>query len=652
MKNTLQVLSVFILCLPLLLAACGQEETVNQSGITPSPPAAEPTPTPIPPTSSPGSFSPLSESAQTPQVEWHLVVIGDSSLWGLGEAFASRIESDLGVQVVLTDFALPSLSAGTVLEALQAEKPPSTRLAKELADDLRQADVVVMFVNPLDSVDPEQPLDLDGCFVNRSPASCNPETYAQYTADLKAIWAKILALRAGQPTILRATDIYNPLVSPWNEAGVFGACTECWENTSHAACLAAEAYNIPFLSRYDAFNGTNHDEDPREKGYIHADGEHPTELASQFTAELLSGMGYEPVSPPAATTAPPDAPAPVPFPLSEPGPYYTGKRTFTFEDASRDGREIGVTVYYPALLPEGSKGTKLLAGTNRDPDLSGAPYPLILTERDSGDMLFQAHLASHGFVMAVVRPPYPAAEADVAEIDSGIVDYPRDFLFVLDQLASNPLEGLEGVIDSEHVGVTGHSWGGAISLALSGVRIDPEFFLSFCREQAPALQAAVSWGAYTEYSCSLAKKWDEFAAHVGEEMTASDEGLWQPVTDERIRAVLPIAPDGAWLYGERGLTKADRPMLIIAPTDDEYTPYEIETAYIFEHVGSHERFLISFVGRGHMMVLDPEVALRLHHFATAFFGTYLQGKFEYRDYFSEAFVSQFDDLAWGVYQDE
>ena len=69
---------------------------------------------------------------------------------------------------------------------------------------------------------------------------------------------------------------------------------------------------------------------------------------------------------------------PVPFPLSEPGPYYTGKRTYTFEDASRDGREIGVTVIYPAVLPEGSTGDKLQAGANRDPALNGAPYPLIL----------------------------------------------------------------------------------------------------------------------------------------------------------------------------------------------------------------------------------------------------------------------------------
>jgi predicted dienelactone hydrolase len=637
MKNTLQVLSVCALCLVLPLVACGREETVTRPEVTPATGTAS---TPVTPTSTAPS-----ESPQTPQAEWHLVVIGDSSLWGLGEAFASQIESDLGVQMVLTDFALPSLSAGTVLEALYSEAPPSTRLAKELADDLRQADVVVMFVNPVDSVDPERPLDLNGCFVNQAPASCSPESFERYTADLKAIWAEILALRAGQPTILRATDIYNPLASPWNEAGVFKACTECWENMSRAARLAAEAYNIPFLSRYDAFNGTNHSEDPREKGYIRSDGEHPTELASQFTADLLSQMGYDPVLPPVVSTATPAVPEPVPFPLSEPGPYCTGKRTFTFEDASRGGRRIGVTMFYPALLPEGSRGDRLQAGTDRDPDLSGAPYPLILTGPDTGDQLFKAHLASHGFVMAIVRFPEYYDDWDL-----GVIDHPRDILFALDQIASQPLEGLESVIDSDHVGVAGYSWEGFYTFTLSGVRIAPEHYLSFC-EQDPAMVPEMStW--YFGYVCNLAKKWAEFAAYVGEEITASEDGLWQPIMDERIRAVMPMAEYGTWLYDERGLAAADRPMFIVAPTEDEYTPYQIETAYVFEHVGSPERFLVSFVGRGHMMVIELEQMKRINHFATAFFGTYLQNKSEYRDYFSEAFVSQFDDLAWGVYTEE
>lgn len=237
------------------------------------------------------------ELPKGPEAEWNLVVIGDSSLWGLGEAFAAQIEKDVGVKVLFEDFALPTLSAGEVLQVLQTGETSRLKL-RELPAALKEAEVVVMFVNPVNSIDPEKPLNLEGCFYSQAPEACEPESFEKWTSDLEAIWGEIFKLRNGQPTILRATDIYNPLVIPWEEQGVFEACTECWENQSNAVRLAAEAYGIPFLSRLDAFNGPDHHEDPREKGYIVSDGEHPSDLAGQYTAELLSQMGYEPVSPP------------------------------------------------------------------------------------------------------------------------------------------------------------------------------------------------------------------------------------------------------------------------------------------------------------------------------------------------------------------
>ena len=237
------------------------------------------------------------ELPQGPDAVWHLVVIGDSSLWELGEAYATQIEKDVGVQVELTDFANEAGSAGEVLEVLRTGKSSNMRL-ENLPEILKEAEVVVIFLNPEDSVVLENPLDLDGCFYSLPPGSCDPATFEKYTADMKAIWAEIIKLRKGKATILRATDLYNPLVSPWKEHGVFEACIECWVNMSNAARLAAEAYDIPFLSRLDAFGGKNHEEDPREKGFISSDGEHPSELGAQYTAELLSQMGYEPVTPP------------------------------------------------------------------------------------------------------------------------------------------------------------------------------------------------------------------------------------------------------------------------------------------------------------------------------------------------------------------
>ena len=346
--------------------------------------------------------------------------------------------------------------------------------------------------------------------------------------------------------------------------------------------------------------------------------------------------------PSATATIPLVTQEPVSFSLSEPGPYFAGKRAYIFGDESRNNRRIQLTIWYPALKKKDDEGR--LIAFNAEPDLSGAPYPLILTEPDSASYIFKSHLVSHGFVMAVVNPP-----GSFSKWDFQTTDWPLDFLFALDQIASNPPSGLEGVIDATHTGVTGYSFGGQISLALSGARIDPVYYLSYC-EQMPTMQPPIElW--YIKIACDLAKKWDAFTTYVADEITTSDDGLWQPMTDERILAVMPGGTDGAWLFGERGLATVNRPVLLIQATED--SPYQpTEAAFIFEHIGTPNKAMISFIGENHMMVMKKEIRSRINHFAVAFFGYYLQGHKEYTDYFSEEFVSQFDDLYWGVYPNE
>jgi hypothetical protein len=201
------------------------------------------------------------------------------------------------VQVKVSDLWVGGLSARRVLNALQTGEDEMYRL-QILPEALKDAEVVVMFVNPVESINPEVPLDMDGCFISKLPESCSVAAFEQYVTDLKAIWALIFELRAGQPIILRATDIYNPLVSRWIKFDVYEPCHECWQNMSVANRLAAEAFNIPFLSRYDTWNGEDHLEDPREKGFTLDDDEHPSDLGVAYTVEMLAKLGYEPVTPP------------------------------------------------------------------------------------------------------------------------------------------------------------------------------------------------------------------------------------------------------------------------------------------------------------------------------------------------------------------
>jgi len=370
-------------------------------------------------------------------------------------------------------------------------------------------------------------------------------------------------------------------------------------------------------------------------------GPSTTNLPSE-TATVSSATAALPTTP-TSTIVPIETREPPPFPFSERGPYWTGNRVYTFIDESRDGRRIEVQIYYPALKEANEQGGTITR--NATADMSGAPYPLILTDNTSGNVIFRSHLASYGFVMALVNSP-----DSYAKVDFQVMDHPLDFLFALDQIGLDSLEGLEGVIDANNTGVSGFSGGGWMSMALSGVRIDPEYYLSFC-ENAPTMEPKLSaW--YIDFYCNLARKWEAFALRVAPEIKDSEDGLWQPVTDERIRAIMPMAPDGAILYGDQGLAAMDLPTLIIAPVDDQYTPYDFETVFIYEQLGSSEKSIISFIGKDHDMPYMSEPANRMKHFAVAFFGYYLQGHKDYAYYFSEDFVSQVDDLAWGIYTDE
>jgi predicted dienelactone hydrolase len=334
-----------------------------------------------------------------------------------------------------------------------------------------------------------------------------------------------------------------------------------------------------------------------------------------------------------------------PFPLSEPGQYDFGTKgafsgEYLFMDASRADRKISLMVWYPAKLPKDAPPSDY--NPDAEPDLSGAPYPLILSSSKVGS-IFGSHLASHEFVVVGVK-----GLDSSSSWGKWLINDPLDILFALDQVAANPLSGLEGMIDADRAGVMGYSFDGYNALALSGARIDPEYYLAQCAAADAMNPPPPEW--WIKYICDMDVSWEEFTALAGPAITTSGDGLWQPLTDERIRAVMPMAPEGAWLFGERGLAAVDRPTLIIGATEDKINYYDLEASYIFEHLGTPDKSMISFVGEGHMMVESDEPVARMKHFATAFFGYYLKGQQDYAKYFSEDFVSKRDGLAWDVYE--
>lgn len=323
------------------------------------------------------------------------------------------------------------------------------------------------------------------------------------------------------------------------------------------------------------------------------------------------------------------------YPLPINGPYQVAWEKFSFQDPDRDNREVNVHVWYPAILPKGNNPGVLLK--EGKPDMSGAPYPLILSStRMARDLA--PYLVSRGFTWVSVDDI-----STYMKMNPQTIEQPLDILFALEQAGSNQLEGLNEIIDAERAGTIGYSFDGYNSLAMSGARIDPEFYFSLC-ENPDEFDFDTE---LTTFSCAPAQNWDEFASHAPERITSSEDGLWQPMTDERIRAVIPMAGEGLWLFGERGLAAVDRPTLIIVATRDELYPENVE---IYKHLGTPEKTLISFVGLDHMMVYDELSRGGMAYFALAFFGYHLDGREGYDHYFSEDFVNQHEDqnLRWGI----
>ena len=327
-------------------------------------------------------------------------------------------------------------------------------------------------------------------------------------------------------------------------------------------------------------------------------------------------------------------PTNVPYHLGQTGPFKVGKHSFSVNDDSRGKYPVFITIWYPAYPSDG--GMK-----DAKPDFSQAPYPVILSSTKMANTMASI-LVSHGFTWVSIDyiDTYMWMGKD-------IVSQPREILFGLDRVATDPPENLKGMFDTDHAGSIGYSFDGYNSLAMGGARIDPEYYLSQC--PTPDATTAPFVGLLSSFSCNPAQNWDEFLSSIKGLYTVGEDDLWLPMTDERILAFMPMAPEGWWLFGQKGLASVDRPVLMIGSTGDSL--YK-EDALIFENLGSPDKTLITFVGKDHMMIYESEMVTRMAHFAVAFFSYHLKRMQDMAWYFSEDYVNQQSGLASGVVLDQ
>lgn len=230
--------------------------------------------------------------------EWDLVWISDSSGWDVAQIYANYIEEDTGKTVIVHDLWVGGLAAGEILDALNGNPSEENRELEEALTLIPKAEVIVVYGNPDESVDEDNPGDwfclMGGTFyVN----ACDPETFELYVQHMGAIYEKIFELRNGEPTIVRTFDAYNPIIPLREGQTSYEECIWCWGNYNAAIHEAAEAHNIPIALVADAWNGPDYMKNPKEMGYTRGDGIHPNEVGGEVIAQLLRELGYEPVEP-------------------------------------------------------------------------------------------------------------------------------------------------------------------------------------------------------------------------------------------------------------------------------------------------------------------------------------------------------------------
>jgi len=359
----------------------------------------------------------------------------------------------------------------------------------------------------------------------------------------------------------------------------------------------------------------------------------------------------------------PDAP---PYALH--GPYWVGARDFVIDPDSE--RPLTLTVWYPALNPDGLPeditytvpeqcairtsfpdqtdwsitGHALAAAA---PDVSAAPYPLIIYAHGSGGWRSEGawsteHLASMGFV--VIAPDHlGSGEAPWLGPSEAIFNRPnaiRRAIEYAEQLTAAD-GALTGLLDATNVGIDGWSLGGSTSLALGGAKLDLAGFDALCAEHPDAdpLAACPDLRDNRAQMLNLAG------------LTEEPEGLWPVQSDPRVQAIVSSAGVAVW-YGPVGLAEVSVPTLVVYGTDDADVPPQWNAEPTYANVASARKAEVVLASGNHYLfenacgatpwmlvigfstlcsnpVWDMDRAHDLiNHFETAFFLATLKGDAE------------------------
>lgn len=268
----------------LLLGACSQDRPNGPPGATS------------------GSASTSDSTALT---AIRLVVLGDSIALGetcagcttYPEQVAAAMEDSLGVEVETDNLAVPGAEVADLRELVQEDST--------VRESIVGADTVLVTIglndlafNRLDDpcgVAPNYPR------IRWSDIThvCVDEATAEYERDLDAVLSEVEELRAGRPTMLRVTMVYNSvigdLVDPtWNSPQAVEPSMYAVEQMVQAQCEAAEHHGGSCADTYGALNG-DHGSESAQPFLNPADATHLAQPGEDAFAAAIIALGFSPI---------------------------------------------------------------------------------------------------------------------------------------------------------------------------------------------------------------------------------------------------------------------------------------------------------------------------------------------------------------------